>query len=203
VEATFTLDEHLDGDTLEEYAFRRLSEGATEALEEHLLICEACQEALAEVDEFVQLMKEATAQLASSRSSFELRWPRSRWGRAGIGVSGLAIVLLAALAFWPSRRAPARTVQLVALRGDDTATIAHARGGPLDLVIDVSDLPGVAKFRLELVNAAGRRQWDGEANPVDGKLTVLLPKALGRGAYWVRLSGSDGELLREFGLRSD
>lgn len=203
MEATFRLDEHLDGDTLEEYAFRRLSEAATEALEEHLLICETCQEALAEVDEFVQLMKEATAQLASSRSSFELRWPRSRRGRAGIGVSGLAIVLLAALAFWPSRRAPSSTVQLVALRGDDTAAIAHARGGPLDLVIDVSDLPGVAKFRLEVVNAAGRRQWDGEANPADGKLTVLLPKALGRGTYWVRLSGSDGELLREFGLRSD
>ena len=67
VKAKFTLDEHPDADTLEEYAFGRLPEALSDNLEEHLLLCHRCQGALAEVDEYILLMKYATAQLAPTR----------------------------------------------------------------------------------------------------------------------------------------
>jgi hypothetical protein len=204
VEAKFTQDGHPDVNTLEEYAFGRLPEPVSENLEEHLLVCARCQSALAEIDEYILLMKHATAQLASEgRGSRESGWAGSRWVKAGIGAT-VAMVILGVVALWPSRGTPAaNSVQLVALRGDDMASIAHTGGGPLDLVIDVSDLPGVDRFRLEVVNAAGRRHWEGTATPSGGKLTARVTKALGRGTYWVRLSSSEGELLREFGLRAD
>jgi hypothetical protein len=205
VEAKLTLDVHPDADTLEEYAFGRLPEAVSEDLEEHLLICHRCQSALAEIDEYILLMKHATALLAPDRRGLPLEsgWAGSRWIKVGMGAT-VAVAVIGSLALWPSRRTPLpNSVQLVALRGDDMASIAHAPGGPLDLVIDVSDLPGIGQFRLEVVNAAGRRQWEGGATPSNGRLTVRVRKALGRGTYWVRLSADEGELLREFGLRAD
>ncbi len=56
-----TGDAHPLVETLEEYAFKRLPEAATESLEEHLLVCAACQQKLREVDEYILLMKQATA----------------------------------------------------------------------------------------------------------------------------------------------
>jgi len=210
VEAKFTLDVHPDADALEEYAFGRLSGADLEDSEEHLLICQRCQEDLKEVDEYILLMKRAARKLASETRGWGLAWGwaragrvRGKWITVGMGAT-VAVVVLGSLALWPSREtAVTNSVQLVALRGDDMASIAHSPGGPLDLLIDVSDLPGVARFRLEVVNAAGRRHWEGTATPADGKLTVRIPKALARGTYWVRLSSSEGELLREFGLRAD
>ena len=72
MEAKFTLDVHADADTLEEYAFGRLPEAVSDALEEHLLICPRCQRAMADVDEYVLLMKYATARLAPDRRGSRL-----------------------------------------------------------------------------------------------------------------------------------
>jgi len=204
VEVTFTRDVHPDADTLEEYALERLSPVVTEKVEEHLLICGPCQITLAEIDEYVLLMKQATARLAPSVRGARPESARaSRWARVGMGAMMVAIVL-GALMLWPSRAKPiAHSVELVALRGDPAASIAHAPAGPLDLRMDVSDLPEVASFRLEVVDAAGQRRWQGEATAIERKLTVRVRKTLGRGTYWVRLSASEGEPLREFGLRTD
>jgi hypothetical protein len=46
---------------LEQYSFNRLSEVDTETAEEHLLVCATCQTALQEIDEYILLMKVATA----------------------------------------------------------------------------------------------------------------------------------------------
>jgi anti-sigma factor RsiW len=46
-------------DHLETYALGRLSEEELQALEEHLLICPACQDLLAKVDEYIEVMKAA------------------------------------------------------------------------------------------------------------------------------------------------
>jgi len=206
MQARFTVDVHADADTLEEYVVGRLPESVNEALEEHLLICPRCQAAVAEIDEYVLLMKHAMAKLESKNGGarqLELRWVLSHWRKIGIGVT-VAALLLGLLLFRPSRP-PTQTasVQLIALRGAEIASIAHAQGGPVDLVIDVSDLPGSSVFRLEVVDAAGREQWSGSATPSGGKLTVRVTQALGRGIHWVRLSAAGGELLREFGLRAD
>jgi hypothetical protein len=63
VEALFSIQGHPTTEAFEEYAFKRLSEPDTEALEEHLLVCPECQTSLSEVDEYILLMKQATAGL--------------------------------------------------------------------------------------------------------------------------------------------
>jgi hypothetical protein len=204
MQAKFTVDVHADMDTLEEYVVGRLPDSISESLEEHLLICSRCQASLADVDEYVSLMKHAMTNLAADPLGLKAAtaWSFSHWGRIGIGGAVMAACLGWMVMRPPRQALEANPVQLIALRGDEMASIAHTRGGPVDLVIDVSDLPGIPAFRLEVVDAAGRRQWNGSATPAAGKLTARVPKILGRGTYWVRLS-ADGELLREFGLRAD
>ena len=54
---------HLDSDTLEKYSMLQLSEKAAASVEEHLLICTVCQEALGATDAYVAAMREAGANL--------------------------------------------------------------------------------------------------------------------------------------------
>jgi len=52
-------DSHASEDVLEAYAMGRLSDQDSTPLEEHLLICLACQNRLEAVDEFVRVTKAA------------------------------------------------------------------------------------------------------------------------------------------------
>ena len=50
---------HCDEQVLEEYCLGLLNEQRTNVVEEHLLVCEECQEALAAQTEFLQCLKAA------------------------------------------------------------------------------------------------------------------------------------------------
>jgi anti-sigma factor RsiW len=50
---------HCDEQVLEEYCLGLLNEQRTNVVEEHLLMCEKCQEALETQNEFVQCLKAA------------------------------------------------------------------------------------------------------------------------------------------------
>jgi hypothetical protein len=54
-----TRKEHATEDALEEYALGRLRGAALARLEEHLLVCEECQDRLSQLDTFVQGMADA------------------------------------------------------------------------------------------------------------------------------------------------
>lgn len=58
-----THKEHATEDALEEYALGRLRGAAVARLEEHLLICEECQNRLSQIDSFVQGMADADGML--------------------------------------------------------------------------------------------------------------------------------------------
>jgi anti-sigma factor RsiW len=60
---------HLTEEMLEEYCFNRLLETTKAAVEEHLLVCPACQEALQSLDEYISLMKAATQGYQATPSS--------------------------------------------------------------------------------------------------------------------------------------
>jgi hypothetical protein len=81
MDAVFSIQGHPTTDTLEEYVFERLSEADTEAVEEHFLACPECQTALAEIDEYIRLMRQA---IAHDELSHKPRPASERWG-AGIG----------------------------------------------------------------------------------------------------------------------
>ena len=53
------LDRHYPEETWESYALGILSDQESEALEEHLFICHACQDLLAEADEYIEVTKAA------------------------------------------------------------------------------------------------------------------------------------------------
>lgn len=62
------LDRHFDAEVWEEYAMGMRSKQNCESLEEHLLVCPACQNLLSEADEYIRVMKAALAQSASENT---------------------------------------------------------------------------------------------------------------------------------------
>ena len=55
------LDHHISEEVLEEYALGMQSNQDCKPLEEHLLICPACQDLLAATDEYIRVAKAAAA----------------------------------------------------------------------------------------------------------------------------------------------
>jgi hypothetical protein len=205
---------HPTEEILEEYVLLRLPEALAAPLEEHLLLCHSCQDALAETDRFVSDLKIAGKRPnlahhpAPAASQVRSGWwdilnALPRLATKTSLVLALAImVLLVVRQNAPGPIAPV-AVSLSALRGMDPLSPAPA-GKPLQLNIQSPDLaPDRAlpkAYHVELVDAAGGAIWKGSVTEADGKLVATMSKSLRKGVYWVRLYGPDSELLREFGL---
>jgi hypothetical protein len=72
---------------------------------------------------------------------------------------------------------------------------------PLLLTADLTQLASYGAYRLEVVDAAGRRVIGLPPTPASRNLSLPIPAGLARGTYYVRLYAASGEFLREFGLR--
>jgi hypothetical protein len=220
---------HPSEDLLEEYAFQRLAEEQVAPLEEHLLACLSCQQALTEIDGYLLLMKRGTAQTAVSPAREPRRswWPiwtpnrmpnlapafATKWAHNWAWTAAGAVACLVAAILLSQRPVPIAPVSiaLVPLRGSETVTAP--RGAPLELQLEPGDSSSPADYRIEVVNAAGKRVWNGEAKlkppatgggPANGKLEAPKLEAdvtpgLGKGLYWVRLYEAE-KLRSETGL---
>jgi hypothetical protein len=223
----FSFTTHPSEDLLEEYAFQRLEEEQVAPLEEHLLACTSCQQALAEIDEYLLLMKQGTAQTAVSPARERRRswWPRwipgfvTKWAPpfatnwadswAWTAAGALACLVVAIiLSYRPSGSVPIAPVPIapVSLRGGENITAP--RGVPLELQLDPGDSSSPADYRVEIVTAAGKGVWNGAAKLkppasgggfANGKLEAEVTPGLGKGLYWVRLYESE-KLRSETGL---
>jgi hypothetical protein len=217
VQTQFTLKSHPSEDLLEEYAFRRLNEGQIAPLEEHLLLCSECQEALTEIDEYVLLMKTATANLRASpamASPFkqklehfkQLFLPAFRW-RAFAWIAAGAMACLLTVKYVSLRTVSAPVaVALTSFRGGESlANGPHAPAkSPLQLQIDPADSPLTASYHVEVVTIEGRQVWTGEPRVHNGKLEAAVSPGLAKGLYWVRLyATASAEPLSESPLRVD
>jgi hypothetical protein len=182
---------HPGEDVFEDYAFDRLAGDDAADFEEHLLICEECQETLARTDEYIQVMKVATAAYIAGHA----KTPRSR--RKGLHWNAVAAALLfltCLTGFWSWRKpvGDATTIVLDSYRGAVVIPQAIA-GRPLDLQIDLTEVRPASGYRVEVVDPAGRRVWMGGP-------PAHLAKGLPQGDYWVRLLTDNGEWLREYSL---
>jgi hypothetical protein len=203
VQTTLHFPRHPSEDALENYAFHRLAEEDSARLEEHLMLCETCQEALDKAEQFILLMKASTGTDPAAIWAKPFRPVKHIAPIKHIVWSGglAAVFLVVGLISWPRGEVAAPApVTLASFRG--TVAMAHAPGRrPLSLAIDAPDVPLTGAYRIEIVTAVGKPAWRGGLAAIGGKLTALVPARLDAGVYWVRLYAGDSELLREFGLK--
>jgi hypothetical protein len=209
VEISLVFRDHPDENVLEEYAFGRLDDARAAVLEEHILVCEHCQSALAETDDYIRLMK-----FAATRPS-EIP-PRRRGQRAAMAAGVLTAASVAA--FVPLKPHPPPAPATLAsfdggtpdrggtprLPAAEVLVNQAAVGHPLELSISTADVPRAAEYRLEVVTSTGKSIWNGRASPGNGRLSAHLAKSLRAGMYWVRLyalSAPRAKLLAEYGLQ--
>ena len=191
---TLMPSKHPHEDVFENYAFDRLSEEETADFEEHLLICDRCQETLAETDEYIQMMKVASAAYAAKnrrRSLFQFRFSEHGLGWNAMAAAAVLVLCgVSALFSWRNQVMDPQSVVLKAIRGDATVVSANR---PLDLKLDLRTVPPAPGYRVEVVDMSGRRVWFGGT-------PAHISDGLARGTYWVRLSTDAGEFVQEYGL---
>jgi len=193
---------HLDEGEIEQYSTGAIVGAACDSIENHLLICEICQDRVVQHDVYLDVMRAACAEFRAKpkRLFASFGWP---WFSGLVPVAVAAAVFLIAGVFGPRlmrHRAAGPTVfvNLEAVRGSGVGSRAPA-GRALTLHLDVS---GVSQpvSQAEVVDATGRTVWKGLA-PVspEATATVNLPP-ITAGQYFVRVYSAGGDLLREYGL---
>jgi hypothetical protein len=191
---------HMNDEQIEQYSMGSMPEEECEQFEEHLLICEPCQTRVTEVDQFVSAMAAAGKELR--RQPLRQRWGAlfsARW--TPMLAAACAVIVLAAVGIRLMDRGAtpaAITVNLRATRGAGIVSKAPA-GIPLQLGLDLADLPQLATYQVTVVDESGREQWGGTVHAGNGAASAPLPKMNG-GVYFVRVYGNSGNLLREYGL---
>lgn len=198
---------HLSEEKIESYTMGKLAESELPSVEEHLLLCGGCQEQVEKMDQFVHAMREAAKLAKDDRQTLRDRFgsfftfhPNSAW--AGISAVAAAVVLLAFLPFGVSKP---QHLALSTVRGSES-TVPHARANtPIDLQLDVTELPASPLYTIELVDSGGGVVRNYTNEPRSSKLNVDIEEKLPAGQYWIRLYADSlkTDLLREYGLRVD
>jgi hypothetical protein len=197
--STFTT--HPGEDVLELYCLDRLDEGELAPIEEHLMVCEACQKRVTDLDVFLKAARRAARELQEEKYAS----PKANWSwlfRPGWAVAGALAVMT--IAFLPSlrRTAEPQDIAISALRGaaeDSGAGIAQA-GRPLRLNLDLTGIDAAGCCAFELVSGEGKVLRKFAAAPTGGQALLIHDEGLRGGQYWIRVKSNSGEDLREFGL---
>jgi hypothetical protein len=194
---------HPEDEMLELYALGRLDEPELGVVEEHILICAACQERLDEATEYAGLMREAAAKVAVEQpvEAAWRKWLRLDWLPVPMPALAGAMVVLVAVMVWHPWRAVApaewRTVELETMRGEAAGATA-VEGFGLDLRLDIAGLDA-GGATAQIVEATGGPVAELTVAIDGGKASVRYAAGLQAGRYWVRLKKS-GETLREYSL---
>lgn len=198
---------HGTDDQLEQYALGRLPDSDLPWVEEHLMICPACQERLNGIGDFAIGMREALAlpdpepETAALQRKGPARADWFGWLRRpafAMAVAFAALVIVAGI-FSSSRTtyAPSASLQLTAMRGE-MPLAAPAR--EFDLTLTDGPREG-GPFRVNVVNAMGTSMWSGLAVSGPSGVKVAVQQPLAPGDYFVRLYSPSGAILHEYGFR--
>ncbi len=196
----FADDRHAADEMLERYSSGRLAGLELAQFEEHLLVCQSCQDRLAQEDAFRQGMHDAGAALPQPRRASPWRLPKLAWA---LGLAAAGLIAFVGIAWRPFARPadPPAVILLRTTRGAENLTLAAGPAGkPLTLVPDLTGLQPFESYRLEIVDAAGRPAYQSTEAVRNDKLQATLVRGLPAGAYFVRLYNPAGELLREYAL---
>jgi anti-sigma factor RsiW len=201
-------NDHVTEESLESYALGSLSEPLVTGIEEHLLICPACQDKLREFDDYIAAMRGAAARLDredESRKTFWTRVSEALTVRRLTWALALMTLALVGLAVRLSLRPPPLTEPFaMVLETSRGAPVQHAPARrPLNLSLDITALPVFPTYQLETVDASGRVQAQSSATASQDRVKTSLAKGLSSGSYFIRLYSPTRELLREYGLQVD
>ncbi len=203
---TVTKD-HLTEEKIEQYAMGKLRGDECDQLEEHLLICAVCQDALEGTDSFLTNIQVAAKRLADNPQ------PDSVWKKIpylpalatrplpamAAGLCSLALVLFMVAPRMQVSNLEQQQITLESLRGSTIVAVVANADRPLLLSLDASGLSGSATtYSVKIVNDAGKEMLSGAATAQSGKLSVNVSRGLPAGSYFVRVYDSSAKLLREF-----
>jgi hypothetical protein len=197
---------HASEEFLERYAMGTLTEPALAGLEEHLLVCPHCQEQLKEIDGYIAAMRSAAGGLEQEDESRKRFWTRVSgaltFRRVAWALALAALALLGvALRLTTISSPPAFALVLETSRG---AEVPHAPAGrSLEVRLDITGLPALPEYQVEVVNAGGRIESEAHASGAQGGVKAWLPKGLRSGNHFIRLYSPSRELLREYGMQVD
>lgn len=198
------LRDHPSEEELEAYAMGRVGsrgdEDELEHIETHLLVCEACQDAVTEIDQFVGTIRRT--QPAEEK--------RRTWGRLTNLFSFPSAMTFVAVAALLSISAPF-AAQRWSATGIDTVVYKEAaqRASPEAQVAPAGrefnlDLPApagvVGPVRIGVVAADGQMETELTAPVESGRLQAHVSRRLSAGKYWLRLSTIEGSDLGEHAL---
>ncbi|MBL0159155.1 MAG: zf-HC2 domain-containing protein [Bryobacterales bacterium] len=204
---------------LEEFLFNRLSGVTREVIEEHLLVCPNCQDRVeaeaiysqafqdaakqVEAEDFTRAMGSVTAEpQAGWRESLLAGWTALFGKRTILALAGAGVVT-AALFYSTALRRPGQeaTVELSLARGEAAAGALAPVGRALTLSADVSQLPVLPNWQVEVVDATGRLEQSAQVAAAGGRLSWVVKDGLPAGRHWVRLRApGGGSLVREYGV---
>jgi hypothetical protein len=188
------IDHHIEETTLERYSMGSLAEEAAVEVEQHLLLCKACQTRVTEADAYIRALKQAVPDLPPDTE-------RSRWNFRFLIPAFAVCALLIATAIIrlspPVEQSPA-AIALFAMRGTDTQAHGPTRRA-LSLRPDLNGLPVSPSYRLDIVNASGSLVWQGVLSAQAQPASAIVPPQ-SRGVYFVRVFLPSGQLLREYAL---
>jgi hypothetical protein len=68
------------------------------------------------------------------------------------------------------------------------------------LYLKLMDAPTGA-FRVQVVDAVGKSEWDGSASSGEAGVGIRVEKELPEGPHFVRLYNAQGTMLHEYGFR--
>jgi hypothetical protein len=172
-------------------------------LEEHMMACPDCVDQLEETRQFTGAMREALRGDLETRSTEE-RSAASILAsvfRFRFAMAAVAVLLIAGIVGGivytrgGGRLAPMATLELTAMRGE-MVEVARAQG----LYLKLTDAPAGA-FRVQVVDAVGRPEWDGNVSGGEAGVGIRLDKELPEGPHFVRLYSAQGTMLHEYGFR--
>lgn len=193
---------HPSDEMLELYLLDRLAEPQLIAVDEHLLVCDRCQDALnADVKYVAAMKKECGRRLAANPSPFH-RFVQPRMRPLWTAIAACAL-LAVALPLYRSATAPPDPeveVALIASRGLEAGPAVVPAGRPFILRIDLAQLPAYPSYHATIVSSSGSDIWEDQLYPISGRLAIQSAKKLSPGTYWVRLTAPDGGAIREFSL---
>jgi hypothetical protein len=192
---------HVPAEMIEQYSMGRLDGSELEKFEEHLLICEKCQDRVALEDAFINGVRDAGKALAEQsaaprRWSFAL-WPKPAWA---LGLAAISLLVFTGIEWrsWRGATAQPAIVMLQTVRGSESALAAAGR--PLKLDFDLTGLPQFGEYKIEVVDAAGTSVLQTKAARHDNRSQTVLARGLAAGTYFARVYAPSGELLREYAL---